>query len=151
MQTLVSTSIASVTVSFAVPKVKQSEMQSRATVIASDFRAFAAAFEAYAQERGNWPAEADAGVIPPEMEGRFAPTAWTRITPLGGRYNWEFEQLHNGARPKAALSISATADAPILISEETLRIIDQLIDDGNLDTGSFRTGVNFDPLYIIQQ
>ena len=32
-----------------------------------------------------------------------------------------------------------------------LLAIDKLIDDGNLSTGIFRTGVNHDGLYIIQQ
>jgi hypothetical protein len=32
-----------------------------------------------------------------------------------------------------------------------LLAIDKIIDDGDLSTGSFRTGVNNDALYIIQQ
>jgi hypothetical protein len=37
------------------------------------------------------------------------------------------------------------------VNADTLLALDRLIDDGNLATGSFRTGVNNDPLYIILQ
>jgi type II secretory pathway pseudopilin PulG len=151
MQTLMSMTVISVTVAVAVPKVKQSEVQSRATIIVADLRTFASAFEGYAQEHGSWPAESSPGVLPEEMAQRIPPTAWARIAPMGGRYNWENDQLHNGTRIRAAICITGTEDAPLPISQETLLEIDRLMDDGDLSTGSFRTGVNYDPLYILQQ
>ncbi len=151
IQTLMSMTVVSVTIAVAVPKVKQSEVQSRATIIVADLRTFASAFEGYAQEHGSWPAETREGVLPEEMAQRIPPTAWARIAPMGGRYNWDNDQLHNGTRIRAAITITGTEDAPLPISEETLLEIDRLMDDGNLSTGSFRTGVNYDPLYIIQQ
>ncbi len=144
-------SIGSIVMSFAVPKVKQAERQSRSTIIVADLRTFATAFEGYAQERGGWPAESAAGVMPPEMAERLGPTGWLRVTPIGGQYNWESNQMHSSVRYRAAISISATTLGPLPVNEEVLLEIDRLMDDGNLESGLFRIGVNNDPLYIIQQ
>lgn len=151
IQVMVSMSVGSIVMSFAVPKVKQAERQSRSTIIVADLRTFATAFEGYAQEGRGWPAESAVGVMPPEMAERLGPTGWLRPTPIGGQYNWESNQMHGGVRYRAAISISETALSPLPVNEEILREIDTLMDDGNLETGSFRIGVNHDPIYIIQQ
>ncbi len=151
IQVMVSMSIGSIVMSFAVPKVKQAERQSRSTIIVADLRTFVTAFEGFAQERGTWPAESAAGELPPEMAERLGPTGWLRETPIGGQYNWENNQMHGGVRYRSAISISATGTAPLQVNEEVWLEIDKLMDDGNLATGHFRIGVNNDPLYIIQQ
>lgn len=148
---MVSLSIGSIVMSFAVPKVKQAERQSRSTIIVADLRTFVTAFEGYAQEGRGWPAESAAGEMPAEMADRLGPTGWLRPTPIGGQYNWENNQMHGGVRYRAVISISDTALAPLPVNEEILTEIDTLLDDGNLETGSFRIGVNNDPIYIIQQ
>ncbi len=148
---MMSMAIGSIVMAAAIPKVKKSELESRATIVVSDFRTFATAFEGYAQEKGTWPAESAPGEIPPEMVGRLNATGWQRVTPLGGQYNWENDQLHRGVRYRAALSISESATAPLEVNEQLLLMIDRLVDDGNLSTGNFRTGVNNDALFIIQQ
>ncbi len=151
IEVMIGITIASIVIAAAIPKVKKSENESRATIIVSDLRTFAAAFDAYAQEKGGWPAETAAGVLPSEMTDRLNPTGWLRVTPMGGQYNWESNQLHGGTRYRAAISISETASAPLEVNAETLLALDRLMDDGNLATGNFRTGVNNDPLYIILQ
>ncbi len=143
--------IGSIVMSFAVPKVKQAERQSRSTIIVADLRTFATAFEGYAQERGSWPAETSAGELPAEMSERLGPTGWRRVTPIGGQYNWENNQMHGGVRYRAVISISETALSPLPVNEEVLLEIDRLMDDGNLETGQFRIGVNNDPIYILLQ
>lgn len=145
-----SMAIGSMVLMVAVPKVKQAERQSRATIIIADLRTFASAFEGYAQEKGTWPEETEAGAIPAEMAGRLGSTGWARLTPIGGQYNWESNQTHGGIRYRAAISISETTLSPLPLNEDLLKEIDRLMDDGNLSTGHFRTGVNNDPLYIIQ-
>lgn len=151
MQTLVSVSIGSVCVAAVVPKVRQSEKMARANIVVADLRTFATAFETQAQEAGAWPAETSAGEMPPEMQNRLGETGWVRIAPIGGKYNWENDQMHGGVRYKAILSISETADSPLPIDEEVLTAIDTIMDDGNLATGQVRTGVNHDLIYILQQ
>ena len=126
-------------------------MATQAAAIASDLRTFAAAFDGYAQEKGAYPAETDPGVLPPEMQERLGNRGWERVTPMGGQYNWENNQLHNGVRYRAAICISASPTAPLTVNADMLRAIDKIIDDGDLNTGNFRTGVNDDALFIIAQ
>jgi hypothetical protein len=141
----------SLVASVAIPRIKKYQLSSRATVIVSDFRTFTTAFETYAQEKGGWPAEVEAGVMPSEMADRLRSADWLRVTPMGGHYNWENGQTHGGVKYRAALSISETNAAPLEVNEDLLQEIDRLCDDGNLATGNFRTGVNNDPLFIILQ
>lgn len=135
----------------AVPYAKRYQLASRATVVASDLRTFAAAFEAYAQENGGFPAESGPGEMPAGMAERLGTTAWLRPSPIGGQYNWENNQMHGGVRYKAAICISESSTVPLEVNGDLLQAIDKIIDDGDLTTGSFRTGVNNDALFIIQQ
>lgn len=151
MQVLVSVSIGSMVITAGVPRVREAERRSRANIIIADLHTLGSAFETYAQEHGAWPAETSAGEMPPEMAGRLGQTSWLRITPLGGQYNWENDQMHGGIRYRAAITISETALAPVTVDAESLNEIDRVMDDGNLSTGLFRTGVNHDALYILQQ
>jgi type II secretory pathway pseudopilin PulG len=133
----------------AVPSIRRIQLKSRTAAVANDFRVFTTAFQTYAQEHGTYPAEAAAGVIPTGMEVLLGNTAWTRKTPMGGKYNWENNQLHWGTRYKAA--ITATADAPLPLDGNQLVDIDRRIDDGLLGSGDFRIGANLCPLYVIEK
>lgn len=134
-----------------IPAFQKIQRRSRSTTIASDFRTFAAVFNAYAQEHGSWPADTDPGEVPTGLEGQLNTTAWSRVTPMGGRYNWEQDQLHAGVRYKAAIAISGTSDAPLVVDANQLLDVDIVVDDGNLSTGNFRTGANGDGIFIIER
>ena len=151
LEVLVSVTIVSFVAAAGLPQVRKAQRQAKATIIANDLRTFATIFEAYAQERGAWPAETAAGVIPPELAGQLTAGGWQRITPLGGQYNWENGQPHNGTVFKAIVSISETASAPLPIDADMVLEVDRLMDDGNVATGNFRVGVNYDPILILQQ
>jgi prepilin-type N-terminal cleavage/methylation domain-containing protein len=143
--------IISVLAMLAVPGIKRVQLRAKTAVIVSDFRTFAAAFDTYAQENGSWPAEAAAGVLPVEMIGRLNETAWLRTTPMGGKYNWENKQLHFGIRNQAAIAISATATAPLVMDANQLYDIERELDgNGDLLSGMFRIGSSLNPLFIVQ-
>ena len=116
------------------------------------FSVFAAAFDTYAHEKGTWPAETAAGVCPPVMTSRVKTTAWLRPTPMGGRYNWENNQIHLGVRYRAAIAISSVAGSPVPLDVNQLIDLEQTIDGGaiNWTGGSFHLGTGLVPLYIIQ-
>ncbi|MSU66466.1 MAG: hypothetical protein EXS38_10265 [Opitutus sp.] len=94
--------------------------------------------------------ETGPGVLPTTIKTRLKAVAWTRTTPLGGKYNWEYNQLHRGVRYRAAITIKATASAPLPLDWNQLTDSDQAFDDGNLLTGSFQFGTGNVPLFIIQ-
>jgi prepilin-type N-terminal cleavage/methylation domain-containing protein len=151
VEIMVAVLILSVLTMLAVPALAKVRMKARSAAIANDFRVFATAFQSYSQEHGTFPAEAAVGVIPTGMESSLQASAWTRTTPTGGKYNWENNQLHAGTRYKAAIAITDTADAPLVLDTNLLLELDRAIDDGDLNTGNFRLGMNFCPLFIIEQ
>ena len=133
----------------AVPSIQRVKRRALATAVANDLRTFAAAFDTYAQEKGTFPAEVAAGVMPTEMTDRLKASAWTRVTPIGGQYNWDNNQVHQGTRYKAVIQISTTETAPLTQDLDLWEAIDSVIDDGNLQTGSFRLGADDEPIFII--
>ncbi len=139
----------------AVPTYNLIQRKARASALVNDFRVFAAAFQAYAHENGTWPAETAAGEVPPGMDNtRLNTMQWTRTTPMGGQFDWDFMQVHpggtTGGRWRAAIAINSTASSAVLLDEELLKLIDRTLDDGDLTTGSFRLGGDGGPLFILE-
>lgn len=140
----------------AVPTYQRIQRKARATTVANDFRVFGAAFQAYAHERGSWPLEAAVGVVPTGFTSQDLQTGvWATKTPMGGKFDWENNQVHPGGTSpggkwRAALAITGTADAPLVIDADLMKEIDRALDDGDLTTGNFRTGFGDCPLLIIE-
>lgn len=141
--------IVSISIAVLVPRLTSTKRQAMATTVGNDMRTFAAAFDAYAQEKGGFPAEVAAGVLPPEMTDRLNNAAWLRVTPIGGHYNWDNNQLHGGTRYRGVIQISGTDTAPLAEDIELWEAIDKVIDDGNLSTGIFRLGAENQPIFIV--
>lgn len=140
----------------AVPTYQRIQRKARAAAVVNDFRVFGAAFQAYAHEKGSWPAEAAPGVIPTGFSSQDIQTeSWSKKTPMGGKFDWEFNQVHPGGtspggRWRAAVAITGTSDAPLLIDADLMQAMDESLDDGNLETGNFRKGFGDCPLLIIE-
>lgn len=146
-----SVGILSICVAVLVPRLTSTKRQAIATAVGNDLMKFAAAFDVYAQERGQFPAETDTGVLPPEMAERISSQAWTRMTPMGGQYNWDNNQMHYGTRYRAVIQICGTTSAPLPEDVELWEALDRTIDDGNLSTGHLRLGAGNEPIYIVAQ
>ena len=142
----------------AVPAYQRIQRKARASAIANDFRVFGAVFQAYAHEKGAWPPEAASGVVPTGLTAADIQTeVWSNPTPMGGKFDWEYNQVHPGGTSPggtwhAALAITAPADgsAPLNIDSNLMQEIDAELDDGNLNTGNFRTGFGGCPILIIE-
>jgi type IV pilus assembly protein PilA len=116
--------------SMAIPAVQRVSNNAKLGKILSDFRTFAQAFEQYAAENGEWPANAGTAVVPTGMNRAIKADAWEEArTAIGGRWNWD------------AYSFGVTAGIAITgftADDATLTIIDNRLDDGDLTTGNFR-------------
>jgi prepilin-type N-terminal cleavage/methylation domain-containing protein len=151
VEIMVVVTIISLLAMLAIPTMQKIRRKARASAIANDFRVFATAFLTYSHENGAWPAESAAGITPTGMDPYLKGGSWPRISPMGGHYNWDNSQLHQGGfRPHAAIAISATGDAPLLIDADQLKEIDFAIDDGDLTTGNFRLGSGNAPLFVVE-
>ncbi|HTL67857.1 MAG TPA: type II secretion system protein [Lacunisphaera sp.] len=156
VELMVVVTIISMLMALAVPSYQRVQKRARAGAIVNDFRVFASVFLAYAHENGAWPAEAPAGVVPTGVTSQdLKLDRWTTPTPIGGHFDWEFMQVHPGGTSpggtwRAAIAITDTADAPLIIDLDLYQQMDQAIDDGNLSTGSFRLGDGNCPIYILE-
>jgi type II secretory pathway pseudopilin PulG len=129
----------------AVPTYQKLQRRAKAAAIANDLRVFATVFQTHAHETGSWPPDSPPGVVPLGMtpeELKFAD--WTHTTPMGGKFDWEYSLT------QAAITISPTTDAPIVIDDELLGAIDRAIDDGDLNNGNFRVGFGGYPVFVIE-
>lgn len=139
-----------------VPTYNRIQRKARASVIVNDFRVFAAIFQAHAHETGSWPPEAAVGVVPAGMANDELKAAdWSKITPIGGQFDWDFNQVHPGGtspggRWTACIVINNAPGSPVILDQDLLEEIDSALDDGNLSTGSFRLGGDGTPLYILE-
>ena len=113
----------------AMPAFNRVRKQARIGAFVNDLRIGRAGFEAYALEKGRWPPDGSSG-MPAEINGYISLAKFNGPTPLGGNWDWDFNQFGFAA----GLSVyTPTADVA------TMRIVDQRIDDGNLTTGLFRS------------
>jgi type II secretory pathway pseudopilin PulG len=140
----------------AVPTYNRIQRKARASAVVNDFQKFAAAFMAHAHETGSWPLESAVGTIPTGLNSTSISTqAWTRVTPMGGQFDWDFNQVHPGGtspggRWRAAIAINSSGTSNVILDVELLKLIDQTLDDGELTTGSFRIGGDGGPLFILE-
>jgi len=151
IELMVAVTILSLLFLVAVPTYQRLQRKARTGVIVNDLRVFAAAFQANAHDAGSWPPEAASGAVPAGMTvEEFKSDDWLRTTPIGGHFDWENNQMHVGVRPRAAIAITATADAPLIADYAQLLDIDLALDDGDLNTGNFRLGFGDCGLFIIE-
>jgi type II secretory pathway pseudopilin PulG len=138
------------------PTYTRIQRKARAAAVVNNFRVFAAVFQAHAHETGSWPPNAAVGVVPTGMtEAELKSAAWAQITPMGGQFQWEFNQVEPGGtspggRWTAAISINSSATSSVLLDMDLMEEIDRELDDGDLTNGSFRLNADGGPIFILE-
>ena len=117
----------------AVPRVSRSGEEARAAAFARSLRTFADAAVLFHAETGGWPADTHTGTFPSELEGLIDAQSWGAPTAFGG--TWDVETNDNGVGCAIGAKFDAAPGAGVLAG---LRRVDELLDDGDLDTGAFR-------------
>ena len=139
-----------------VPTYQRIQRKTRATAIANDLRVFGSAFQTNTHEKGTWPPEAAPGVIPTGISVQeIQSDKWQNATPIGGHFDWEYNQVHPGGTSPggkwhAAIAISSTSGSSVLLDADLMQAIDAELDDGDLTTGNFRSGFGDVPIYILE-
>lgn len=126
-------------------------LNARSSAVMNDLRVYAGAFQAYAQEHGDWPPGGGApGAFPPGMEGYLNQTNWGRPTPIGGFYQFATQSPQQGGRYAAVIVIASLPGNQVSSDFIQLSDIDRKLDDGNLSTGNFFLGYRNYPVYVLE-
>ena len=114
----------------AVPSVLRAREQARGAKFVNAIRVAAGAFEMYIAEHNAYPADVSRGTVPPGMATYFSKTFdWTKATPFGGNWDWDYNVFGFTA---AVSAVGTNATAAQMLE------IDTKIDNGDLTTGVFR-------------
>jgi len=134
-----------------VPALKKNTINARSAAVMNDLRVYSGAFQAYAQEHGDWPPGGSApGVFPAGMDGYLSATNWSRRTPVGGNYQFATQSPQAGGRYAAVIIIASSTDNPVSSDFNQLSDIDKKLDDGNLNTGNFFLGYRNYPVFVLE-
>jgi prepilin-type N-terminal cleavage/methylation domain-containing protein len=143
--------IISIVIAMAIPSAHQLLLQARSGAVENDLRVFSAAFQAYANEHGDWPAgDGTPGAFPIGMEGYLAQTNWQRRTPFGGNYTWDPNSLQQGLRYRAVIVLASTPNNAVTDELAQLTELDKKFDDGNLNAGSLFLGYRNYPVFVLE-
>ncbi len=113
----------------ALPYINKVRASAQTTRLINDWRIYSDAFEQYALEEGDFPGDANRGVIPTGMEEYLDDGKCTEFTAVGGKWDWD----ENAFGFTAGISIVGDG-----LPEDVFLKIDEKIDDGNLTTGLFK-------------
>ncbi len=117
----------------AIPAFRQARVSSTATQIANDFRVYSDAFTMQAADSGKWCPDSYPGGFPSQMEGYIRVQRFKATTSIGGRWDWDgpgsyWVRIGNYEAALAMYGVRGT-------SEDVLKKVDDVLDDGNLGTG----------------
>ena len=117
-------------VTIAFPAYDEARKRSQVNRFAKDIKVATAAFEMYAIENRGFPPDTTPSVMPNGMADYLDGMDWTGATTLGGKWDWD-----NGQFGFTAGVSVYQPDCEI----ELLERVDQIIDDGSLSSGRFRS------------
>jgi prepilin-type N-terminal cleavage/methylation domain-containing protein len=133
-----------------LPSYRHLTMRSKVTALENDLRQFATAIQTYTLQNGHWPANGDPQVIPPELASAI-PDNFTRTSPIGGVYKWNFEVPADGVTAKAAIVVQTASGNPVTDDEDIFLMIDRQMDDGVLETGNIQVGSTNSLVFVIEK
>lgn len=122
----------------ALPAFMRARKRAQNTRFIAAMKVAADAFQMYSFERSGYPPDVGPTQIPEGMAPYFGKFPWTQPTPIGGTWDWDFGSI--GVRA------AVTALQPAAAAEQCIQI-DEMMDDGNPETGSLRYSGN--RLYFI--
>jgi prepilin-type N-terminal cleavage/methylation domain-containing protein len=133
-----------------LPGYRHLTMRSKVTALENDLRQFATAIQTYTLQNGHWPANGDPQVVPPELAASLSAN-FSRPSPIGGVYKWNFDVPADGVTAKAAIVVQTSAGNLISDDEDIFLMIDRQMDDGVLETGHIQVGSTNSLVFVIEK
>jgi prepilin-type N-terminal cleavage/methylation domain-containing protein len=123
-------SIISLLAVMALPSFMRARQEAQNAKFVNAVRVASGAFEMYAAEHSTYPPDVNRAIVPSGMSLYFGTKLdWTKPTPIGGNWDWDYNQFGFTAGVSV---VGGTA------SDEQMREIDSKIDNGDLSTGHFQ-------------
>lgn len=113
----------------ALPNFLQAKRTAARNQFIAELRVAYDAFAMYCIENGRYPPDTTPRQIPAGMGPYLSSMKWTKDTPIGGQWDWDNGQFGS----KAGVSVYLPP-----VTDEEMKEIDALIDNGNLSTGAFQ-------------
>lgn len=143
VELMIAIAIIGLLAAIAIPNYISYRKKAQLSSIIFDLKHFEKGFWAYAIDEGDFPEDSHI-VLPdlPTMARYVDPDMWGKPTLLGGTYNWEAPPTYS----YVGISIFE-GTAP----RKEFRLLDSMLDDGNLTQGKFRQTSNDRYTYIIDE
>lgn len=130
VEIMIVVAIVGILVALGIPYSLGACTRSRAACIAHEYKNNAKAFTLCYLQNATYPADEQPGIAPNDIIPFLKKSPWDKETIIGGNWDWDYNQFG----VKAAVSI----DHPKW-DENLMKKVDDLLDDGNLLTGDFRS------------
>jgi general secretion pathway protein G len=117
-----------------VPRYHTSSKEAQQRAFVADVQVFAQAARRYMLETGDYLEDAATGVCPSSFEPYVDLDEWKSPTPIGGRWDFEYESM--GVKSAFGVHFDGTAGSPP--DDAYMAEIDRMFDDGALASGRFR-------------
>ncbi len=120
-----------------VPRYVGAQSDTRVTAAGEDIMGMVKSFEYFNANNGYWPAEANPGVLPPEIKSQFTrENPFLKVSSVGGVFDYD-HVVFDGARTiSITLRGTPSVPKPTIVDAQAL---DAYLDDGVLNTGKFRS------------
>jgi prepilin-type N-terminal cleavage/methylation domain-containing protein len=133
---------------FAIPAVGKARMRSRDTLFIQKMQMIVDnGLEQIAMAEGNYPDDVAAGVEPAGVSDYIRRIKWGEPTPVGG--TWDWDRGANRSDKVHGFYAGLSVIAPHRTSAQ-MQDIDSRIDDGDLETGHFRSHAT-GYIYILEE
>lgn len=116
-----------------IPSVSSASDEATQNTFISCLKSFHEAATYYYHRNGEFPPDGASGHVPVGMEDYVSEQLWTKHTPLGGV--WDTEWRDGGST--CWLGVHFTDGPSTYPDAADMQEIDTILDDGNLNTGSF--------------
>jgi prepilin-type N-terminal cleavage/methylation domain-containing protein len=131
VEIMIVASIIALVAVIAVPSFLRARQEAQIARFINGLRIAAGAFEQYSIDHSAYPADVTRGVVPPGMASYFDATFdWTKPTPIGGNWDWDYKVFGF----TAAVSVAGYSAS----TSQMLTEIDAKMDDGNSTSGAFQ-------------
>lgn len=116
-----------------IAQVSGMSVEASRSAFAQQIRILRDASHAYRVKHGDWPQDSSSGQLSEGLFEFVKASSFQSETPIGGV--WDIENNDSGVGFAVGVHFNGTGTTR---DEEFMITIDEMIDDGNLETGSFR-------------